>query len=74
MRIEFRTLLPLLFIAGLISTIMDLEITMFSTNTQPYYVLIDLKGKPLAAPRGHNLDVGVFIEWLDAGLSIYSQD
>ena len=52
---------------------MDLEITMFNTNTQPYYVLLDLEGKPLAAPRGHNLDVDAYVEWLDAGLSNFSK-
>ena len=48
---------------------MDLEITRFNTNTQPYYVLLDPEGNPIAAPRGHNLDVDAFIKWLDSGLT-----
>jgi thiol:disulfide interchange protein len=48
---------------------MDLEITRFNTNTQPYYVLVDPEGNPLAAPRGHNLDVDAFVGWLDSGLT-----
>ena len=47
---------------------MDLEITLFNTNTQPYYVLLDPEGKSLAAPRGHNLDIDAFIDWMDSGL------
>ncbi len=48
---------------------MDLEITRFNTNTQPYYVLLDPQGNPLAPPRGHNLDVDAFVDWLDSGLN-----
>ena len=52
---------------------MDLEITRFNTNTQPYYVLLDPEGKPLAVPRGHNLDVDAFIEWMDSGLDNFGK-
>ena len=48
---------------------MDLQITRFSTNTQPYYVLVDPDGNTLAPPRGHNLDVGAFVEWLGSGVN-----
>jgi thiol:disulfide interchange protein DsbD len=47
---------------------LDLQISHYQTNTQPFYVLIDTAGKPLAEPRGHNLDVQAFREWLDLGL------
>jgi thiol:disulfide interchange protein len=47
---------------------LDLQITHYNTNTQPYYVLVDPDGKPLAEPRGHNLDVQAFAAWLDSGL------
>ena len=36
---------------------LDLQISRYSTNTQPFYVLIDTDGNPLAEPRGHNLDI-----------------
>ena len=47
---------------------MDLQISRYNTNTQPFYVLLDPQGNPLAQPRGHNLDVGAFAGWLDSGL------
>jgi thiol:disulfide interchange protein len=47
---------------------MDLQITLYNTNTQPFYVLVDPEGNPLAEPRGHNLDVQAFAAWLDSGL------
>ncbi len=46
---------------------LDLQISRYSTNTQPFYVLIDTDGNPLAEPRGHNLDIQAFRDWLDAG-------
>jgi thiol:disulfide interchange protein DsbD len=47
---------------------LDIQITRFNTNTQPYYALVDPDGNPLAAPRGHNLDATAFLEWLESGL------
>ncbi len=47
---------------------LDLQISKYSTNTQPFYVLIDTDGKPLADPRGHNLDIPAFRTWLDLGV------
>ncbi len=52
---------------------MDLQITRYKTNTQPFYVLVDPVGEPLAEPRGHNLDVQAFAEWLDSGLERFSE-
>lgn len=50
---------------------MDLQISTYNTNTQPFYVLTDPNGKPLAEPRGHNLDVKAFAAWLDSGLETF---
>jgi thiol:disulfide interchange protein DsbD len=47
---------------------LDLQITLFNTNTQPYYVLVGPDGNPLAQPRGHDLDITAFVDWLDEGL------
>ncbi len=48
---------------------MDLQISTYNTNTQPFYVLTDPDGNPLAEPRGHNLDIAAFRDWLDSGLN-----
>jgi thiol:disulfide interchange protein DsbD len=51
---------------------MDLQITRYNTNTQPFYVLVDPEGNALADPRGHNLDIRAFTEWLDGGLEQFN--
>lgn len=43
----------------------------FATNQQPFYILLDNEGKPLAAPRAHDENVGAFVGWLEQGLETY---
>jgi thiol:disulfide interchange protein DsbD len=50
---------------------LDFQISTYNTNTQPFYVLTDPSGNPLAEPRGHNLDVRAYAEWLDSGLEAF---
>jgi thiol:disulfide interchange protein len=47
---------------------LDYQMTNFNTNTQPYYVLIDGNETLLNQPRGYNLNIEAFIEFLDTGL------
>ena len=51
---------------------LDYQITTFNTNTQPYYVLMDADGNLLNQPRGYNLNIEAFIEFLDRGLENFS--
>jgi thiol:disulfide interchange protein DsbD len=51
---------------------LDLQISRYSTNTQPFYVLIDTDGNPLAEPRGHNLDIPAFRDWLNRGVAKFN--
>jgi len=46
---------------------LDYQINTFNTNTQPYYALMDADGNMLNQPRGYNLDIEAFIEFLDRG-------
>ena len=43
----------------------------FSINSQPYYVLLDNKGKPLGAPRSYDESIDAFLEWLQNGIENY---
>ncbi|MFC2098716.1 protein-disulfide reductase DsbD family protein [Bacteroidota bacterium] len=52
---------------------MDLQISQYNTNTQPFYVLVDPNGSPLAEPRGHNLDIHAFTAWLDSGIKKFGE-
>ena len=45
----------------------------FGANAQPYYVIIDGKGNPLAAPYGYNESVPRFIEFLQNGLNAFNK-
>lgn len=45
---------------------MDLEITKFNNNAQPYYVIVDANGEKLIEPLGYS-SAEKFIEFLDKG-------
>lgn len=45
----------------------------FNINSQPYYVLLNNQGEPLAPPRDYNENVEQFVNWLKLGLTNYSK-
>ncbi|NBA88153.1 thioredoxin fold domain-containing protein [Emticicia sp. CRIBPO] len=45
---------------------MDLEITKFNNNAQPYYVIVDSEGKTIVPPLGYS-STEDFIKFLDKG-------
>ncbi len=45
----------------------DYEIAMFQTNTIPLYVKMDADGNVIGAPKGTDLDVQSYFNWLKAG-------
>lgn len=49
-----------------------LQRTKFAANSQPYYVMLDNNGKPLARPYYYDEDVAKFVEWLNSGITAYS--
>lgn len=44
----------------------------FGINSQPYYVLLDNKGKPLAPARAYDENVDAFLDWLNLGAETYN--
>ena len=46
----------------------DLQASVYNTNSQPYYVLLDTDGKLLAQPRGYTPDIETYAAFLDEGL------
>lgn len=46
----------------------DLQASVYNTNSQPYYVLLDTDGKLLAQPRGYTPDIDTYAAFLDEGL------
>ncbi|HRH65041.1 MAG TPA: cytochrome c biogenesis protein CcdA [Bacteroidia bacterium] len=51
----------------------DLQASVYNTNSQPYYVLLDNKGQILAQPRGYTPDIPTYVEFLDEGLCRYEK-
>ncbi|MDY6801958.1 MAG: protein-disulfide reductase DsbD family protein [Bacteroidota bacterium] len=51
----------------------DFQITKYNINSQPYYVLVDHNGENLTEPKGFDLNVNRFIEFLDTGLKEFKE-
>lgn len=48
-----------------------LQRVKFGANTQPFYVLIDDKGEPLAGSRSYDEDINEYMKFLQSGLDKY---
>ncbi|MDE7413225.1 MAG: thioredoxin family protein [Muribaculaceae bacterium] len=48
-----------------------LERTKFGANAQPYYVLVDNNGKPIAKPYSYDENVTKYLQFLRSGLERY---
>ena len=51
----------------------DLQASVYNTNSQPYYVLLDNEGNQLALPRGYTPDIETYAAFLDEGLCRYEK-
>jgi thiol:disulfide interchange protein DsbD len=51
----------------------ELQASVYGTNSQPYYVLLDNKGKILANPRGYTPEVKTYLSFLNEGLCRYDK-
>jgi len=51
----------------------DFQATRFNVNGQPYYVLLDNEEKLLTEPRGFDLNVEAFIQFLDKGVEEFKK-
>ncbi|MDE6483176.1 MAG: thioredoxin family protein, partial [Rikenellaceae bacterium] len=49
----------------------NFQTTRFGVNGQPYYILLDNDGKELSQPRGYNLNVQEYIDFLNEGVAKY---
>ncbi len=45
----------------------------FGANAQPFYVLVDNEGLPLAPSRSYDEDVPAYVAWLNQGLARYQR-
>ncbi len=51
----------------------DMQSSQYKTNSQPYYVLLDNRGKILAQPRGYTPEVTTYLKFLDEGKCRYGK-
>ncbi len=51
-----------------------IALTEYGVNAQPYYVLQGRGGQVLVPPRGYNLDIDAFVEFLKSGVETYKAD
>ncbi|MDE6867152.1 MAG: thioredoxin family protein [Muribaculaceae bacterium] len=51
-----------------------LERSKFGANAQPYYILLNNEGKPLAAPYSYNENVAAYLQFLRSGLQRYDSE
>ena len=51
-----------------------LQRVKFGANTQPFYVLIDNEGKPLAGSRSYDEDINAYIDYLQKGIDNYKKE
>lgn len=50
-----------------------LQRTKFGAQTQPFYVLMDHEGHPLAGSYSYKEDVPAFVSWLESGLKKFKE-
>lgn len=48
-----------------------LQRVKFGTNQQPFYVILNNAGQPLAPAMAYDENVGRFVEWLNSGINAY---
>ena len=51
----------------------EIQTSKFSTNSQPYYVILDGEGNLLVSPRAYDLNIEAFKQFLDAGVDAYNK-
>ncbi len=50
------------------------QITEFGINAQPYYVIMDNDDNILITPRGYDLSISGFVEFLKSGVEAYNKE
>jgi cytochrome c biogenesis protein CcdA/thioredoxin-related protein len=51
----------------------DFQTQHFKTNSQPYYALIDHEGNPLSNPKGYDLNLTGYINFLKEGIQRFNK-
>jgi thiol:disulfide interchange protein len=52
---------------------LDLEISKYDSNAQPFYVIINEKGETLVPPQGANFNIDEYVKYLDSGIAAYKK-
>ncbi|MFZ4549462.1 MAG: thioredoxin family protein, partial [Bacteroidales bacterium] len=50
----------------------EIQIEKFGQNAQPYYVILDGEGNSLVEPHAYDLDIDLYIKFLDKGVEAFN--
>lgn len=51
----------------------DMQASVYGTNSQPYYVIVDHDGNKLVPPQAFNLDVQNYVDFLQSGIEMFKK-
>lgn len=52
----------------------DMQASVYGTNSQPYYVIVNHDGEKLVPPQAFDLDVQNYVDFLDSGVEMFKKD
>ena len=52
----------------------EIQIKKFNANAQPFYVILDTDGNLLVTPRAYDLDINLFVKFLDSGVEAFKKE
>lgn len=51
----------------------DMQASVYGTNSQPYYVIVDHEGNKLVPPQAFDLDVQNYVDFLQSGIEMFKK-
>ncbi|MEI8203828.1 MAG: thioredoxin family protein [Bacteroidota bacterium] len=52
----------------------EIQIKKFNANAQPFYVILDSDGNLLVTPRAYDLNISLFVKFLDDGIAAFKKE
>lgn len=52
----------------------DMQASVYGTNSQPYYVIVNHEGDKLVPPQAYNLNIQNYVDFLDSGIIMFKKN